>query len=185
MICAFFLILFGKEMGMLLAKSNFHSALFIVPIIVVRTIIYSYSTFYSWHIQFAKKNIYMTPILLTSAFTSILLNIIFIPIYGYVAEPFVSCVAYLVMLIMAIIVTKKILKLYTTPILQVSKPFLMMIPFIIAYYVLTSLNLNIAIYILLKLFMFIIFLSIIFYGYLTQIYYTMKNQGTHQNDSGR
>ena len=176
MICAFFLILFGKEIGMLLAKSNFHSALFIVPIVVVGSIIYSYSTFYSWHIQFVKENMYMTPILLTAGFTSILLNMIFIPKYGYVTAPFVSCVSYLVMLIAAIIVTKKILKIYTTPILQVSMPFLTMIPFIIVYYVLTSLNLNIAVNILLKFNMFIIFSSIIFYGYLNKIYCTITNQ---------
>ncbi|MBE3140705.1 MAG: oligosaccharide flippase family protein, partial [Thermoplasmata archaeon] len=121
---AFVLILFGREIGMLLAKSNFHSALFIVPVIVVGLIIYSYGTFYSWHIQYAKKNIYMTPIVVVAGAVSISLNVIFIPRYGYVAAPFVSCVSYLTMLLMAIFVSKKILKLHITPILRVSKPLL-------------------------------------------------------------
>ena len=173
MVCAFFLILFGKEIGMMLAKSNFYSALHIVPIVVIGLVIYSYSTFYSWHIQFAKKNIYMTPILLISGFTSTLLNLIFIPKYGYVAAPFVNCVSYLVMVIMGIIVTKYILELYTTPIFQITKPLLIMIPFIGAYYLLPLLNLHIAVDIILKLFFLFVFIFILFYSHLIKIYKTI------------
>jgi len=167
--CAFVLILFGKEIGMLLAKSNFHSALFTVPVVVVGLIIYSYGTFYSWHIQYARKNIYMTPIVVVAGTVSILLNVIFIPKYGYAAAPFVSCVSYLTMLLMAIFVSKKILKLHVTPILRVSKPLLVMIPFIFFYYMSMFMNLNFGINILLKMILLILFMLIIFYSYVKKV----------------
>jgi len=174
MACALFLIMFGKEIGMLLAKSNFHSALFIVPVIVVGLILYSYSTFYSWHIQYAKRNIYMTPIVLVAGAVSISLNMIFIPKYGYVAAPFVSCASYLIMLLMAIFVSKQILKLHVTPILRVSKPLLIMIPFVFAYYILMLMDLNIVVNVLLKMILLTFFLLIIFYSYIKKIVYEIR-----------
>jgi O-antigen/teichoic acid export membrane protein len=180
MACAFFLILFGREIGMLLAKSNFHAALFIVPIIVVGLIIYSYGTFYSWHIQYAKKNIYMTPIVVVAGSVSILLNMIFIPKYGYVAAPFASCASYLTMLLMAIFVSKKILRLHTTPILQLIKPLLIMIPFVFLYYMVMFLDLNIGMNILLKMILLTFFLLIIFYSYVKKIVYEISHGSVSQ-----
>jgi len=165
MACAFALILFGREIGILLTKSNFQSALFTVPVIVVGLILYSYGTFYSWHIQYAKKNIYMTPIVVVAGAVSILLNMIFIPRYGYVAAPFVSCVSYFTMLLIAIFISKKILKLHITPILRVSKPLLAMIPFVFLYYILMLMNLSIVVNVLVKMLLLILFLLIIFYSY--------------------
>jgi len=178
--CAFVLILFGKEIGMLLAKSNFHSALFIVPVIVVGLIIYSYGTFYSWNIQYAKKNIYMAPIVVVAGTVSILLNVIFIPKYGYVAAPFVSCVSYLTMLFMAIFVSKKILKLHITPIPRVSKPLLVMIPFVFIYNILLLMDLNIVVSVLVKMIMLTIFLIIIFFSYIKKIFYEISRGSLHQ-----
>lgn len=180
MACALFLILFGKEIGMLLAKSNFHSALFIVPIIVVGLVIYSYSTFYSWHIQYAKKNIYMTPIVVVAGIVTISLNMIFIPIYGYAAAPFVSCGSYLTMLIMAIFVSKKILKLHITPIYRVSQPLLVMIPFVFIYYLLIWMDLNIVLNVLVKILLLTFFFLIIFYGYVKKIVDEIRRGSLHQ-----
>jgi O-antigen/teichoic acid export membrane protein len=177
MVCALFLIMFGKEIGMLLAKSNFHSALFIVPVIVIALIIYSYSTFYSWHIQYAKKNIYMTPIVVVAGAISISLNMIFVPKYGYVAAPFASCGAYLTMLLMAMFVSKKILRFHTTPILKLSKPILIMIPFVFIYYILMFINLDFGMNILLKMILITLFMLIIFYSYLKKYWFFRHSNG--------
>lgn len=178
--CAFFLILFGREIGMLLAKNNFHSALFIVPVIVVGLIIYAYGTFYSWHIQYAKKNIYMTPIVVVAGAVSISLNVIFIPRYGYVAAPFVSCVSYLAMLLMAIFVSKNILKLHITPIIRVSKPLLVMIPFVFIYYILMLMDLNTVANVMVKMILLTFFILIIFISYVKKIVYEISRGSLHQ-----
>ena len=180
MVCAFFLIMFGKEIGMLLAKSNFHSALFIVPVIVIGLIIHSYSTFYSWNIQYAKKNIYLTPIVVVAGAVSISLNMIFIPKYGYVAAPFASCGAYLTMLLMAMFVSKKILKLHITPIFRVSKPLLIMIPFVFFYYILIFMDLNIVVNVLLKMILLTLFMLIIFYSYVKKVVCEISHGSLHQ-----
>jgi O-antigen/teichoic acid export membrane protein len=179
-VCAFILILFGKEIGMLLAKSNYHSGLFIVPVIVVGLIIYAYGTFYSWHIQYAKKNIYMTPIVVVAGAVSIILNVIFIPRHGYVAAPFVSCVSYLAMLLMAIFVSKKILKMHVTPILRVCKPLLVMIPFVFIYYMLMLLDLNIVANVIVKMIVLVFFFLLIFYSYVKKIVYEISGSSLHQ-----
>jgi O-antigen/teichoic acid export membrane protein len=180
MACAFVMILFGKEIGMLLSKSNYHSALFIVPVVVIGLIIYSYSTFYSWHIQYAKKNIYMTPIVVVAGSVSILLNVIFIPKYGYVSAPFVSCVSYLTMLLMAIFVSKKILKLHITPIHRVIKPLLVMIPFVLFYYILILMDLNIVVNVLVKILLLTFYSLIILYSYVKKVVYEIIRGSLHQ-----
>lgn len=179
--CGFFLILFGREMGMLLAKSSFHSALYIVPVLVIGLILYAYGTFYSWHIQYAKKNIYMTPIVVIAGAASILLNVIYIPKYGYVAAPFVSCVSYLVMLLVAIIVSKIFLKLHITPIFRVSKPILLMIPFVFIYYTLLMLDLNIVANVIFKMILLAIFSLVIFNRYVKKIGHEIKRGGLPQS----
>ena len=180
MVCALFLILFGKEIGMLLAKSNFQSALFIVPIIVIGLIIHSYTTFYLWNVQYAKKNIYMTPIVVVAGAVSISLNIIFIPKYGYVAAPFISCISYLTMFLMAIFVSKKILKLHVTPIFRVSKPLLIMIPFVFIYYILSFMDLNIVVNVLVKMLLLTFYLLAVFYSYVKKIVYEISRGSMHQ-----
>jgi O-antigen/teichoic acid export membrane protein len=178
MASAYLLILFGQEIGLILAKSNFHSALFIVPIIVIGLIFYSYSTFYSWHVQYVKKNIYMTPIVVVAGLANVVINLLFIPKYGYVAAAFASSISYFVMLIMSIVITNKVLKIRTTPILQAGKPFFIMIPFIVLFYALAFCNFSLIVNILLKSCLFIAFVSIIFYSYIETIYLTRSNLQT-------
>lgn len=168
-ISAFFLILFGQEMGMILAKNTYHSSLVIVPIIVIGYLFYSFFTFYAWNMQYAKKNIYLSLVVLSAGSINIGLNVIFIPRYGYVAAAYTTAASYLVMALLGWVVSKVILKLYTTPLYLVVKPLIILVPFVVAYHLLVAFSLNIFLGVLLKAVLFGIFSFVLIKKYLSNI----------------
>jgi len=135
-LAAYFLILFGQEIGMALAKNTFHSALGIVPIIVIGYIFYSFFTFFAWNIQYAKRNIFLSAVVLIAGLANIGLNVVFIPKYGYVAAAYTTAVSYLLMALLGWFVSKSVLKLYTAPLRLLLKPLFVLTPFVAAYYAL-------------------------------------------------
>ena len=114
-----FLILFAIDIGTVLAlKKEFHEALPLVPIIVAGYFLYGLTQFYYRGIYFQKRNIYLTLIVLLGGILNIILNSIYIPIYGYAAAAYTTLVSYLFMLIITILTTKY-LKLPDLPILRI------------------------------------------------------------------
>ncbi len=142
LIAALFLIFFGKELGYVLAKENYHTALHIVPIVVMGYIFYAVFTIYSRNIGYAKKTVFSSIVLLTAGIANVALNAIYIPKYGYVAAAYTTLVSYFIMALMAWIVSKVILKLYSTPLRIILIPLFFTIPFIAGYYGIESLTIS-------------------------------------------
>lgn len=170
MASALFLILFGKEIGMILAKSNYHTSLVIVPIIVIGYIFYSFFTFYAWNLQYAKKNIYLSFAVLLAGIINIVLNIIFIPKYGYMAAAYTTTVSYIIMALITHFVSHNILKLYTTPLRLVCMPLIIMIPFVIAYYMLICYDISLLLSIIVKMLLLGSFVLVLFYRYAKKVF---------------
>jgi O-antigen/teichoic acid export membrane protein len=162
---ALILIFFGKELGMIMAKSSFHSSLSILPIIVIGFLFNSYFTFNAWHIQYAKKNIALSVIVLSVGLLNILLNSVYIPKLGYMAAAFSSCFCYFVMALISAIICRNVLKIYTTPLFLLLRPLLLMVPFILGYYSLIFFQVQTLIGVLVKVCMVVFFSWLIFKEY--------------------
>jgi O-antigen/teichoic acid export membrane protein len=120
LLAGLFLILFSVDLGTLLAaKASFRNSLTIVPIIVGGYIFYGVALLYSRVFNYKKINIYLTVILLIAAAVNILLNMKYIPIYGYKAAAYTTLFSYFLMAVISWFVCSFLLKMPKLPLLKI------------------------------------------------------------------
>lgn len=134
LISALGLIYFGKELGMILGSSSYHASLKIVPIIVIGYLFFYYFYIWMWNIDFAKKNLYSSLIVGIAGMINILLNIILIPRFGYVAAAYTTSISYFCMACFSYLVNRYILKLYAMPVKKLAGPFFIFLLFYSLFY---------------------------------------------------
>lgn len=160
--CALALIYFGKNLGQLLGSKNFHSSLRLIPIVALSYVFFAYFYFFTWNIGYVKKTIYSSVILLVSGALNIVLNVLFIPHYGYEAAAYTTLVSYIFMAVFAWGVNRYILKIHAISIQKLYKHFLIFLCFASIYYAVIELD-RLWIEIIAKLALLAIFGYICFY----------------------
>jgi hypothetical protein len=163
--CALILIYFGNEIGILLGNSSYYSAFDIIPIIVLGYVFNTIFMFYGWGIGYAKKNIYLSIVVVISTGINILLNILFIPKFGYIGAAIATSIAYLFLIIFTWFTNKYILKLYTISLYRIFTQLLGFGIFIIIFYIIELIDFGIY-GIFLRLLFILIFTVSIFYKYI-------------------
>ena len=113
-VAALGLILFGKELCLLLSSSEYHEAAGIIPIIVLGYVFECIHYIYLKNATYAKKTIYSSIVLISCGGLNILLNAVFIPRYGYVAAAYTTVASYFAMAVAAWAINKYALKMYST-----------------------------------------------------------------------
>lgn len=162
-IAALGLVLFAREIVMSLADEKFHAGLSVVPIVVIGYVFYEMFVVYGMYPGYKKKTVFSTIIVLTAGISNIVLNVIFIPMYGYIAGAYTTVASYFIMFLMAWIVAKFILKERVTPLWLIWKPTLLMFCFIGFVYFLDMLSLNFILFFIIKLMLLALFGIIVFY----------------------
>jgi O-antigen/teichoic acid export membrane protein len=160
-LAAISLILFGSELGMFLAPKNFYSALSIIPIVVVGYVFEGLFTIYGRNIGYLGKNIYSTLIVLFSGVLNIVLNVVFIPIYGYKIAALTTLASYVSMAFLAWFVSCKILLFHSFSIQNALKPIFLLIPAIVCSQLLASPDFSVLI-LGIKSLIFLIFIVFVF-----------------------
>jgi len=92
-----FLMFFGEEIGKLLADEKYHPGLIIVPVVVFGYIFAALGPYWGINIDFAKKTIWTSIVMLSAGIANICLNAIFIPRYGYIAGAYTTVASYMLM----------------------------------------------------------------------------------------
>ena len=124
------LLLFASEVGTILADEKFHPGLRVVPIVVIGYVFFGMFTVYNKYIQYEKKTMYISVVVLTAGILNIVLNAVFIPRYGYIAAAYTTLVSYFVMFFLTWVTVKRISELILTPLWMIWKPTLIMFVFI-------------------------------------------------------
>lgn len=119
---AMLFMLFGKEIGMVLAGEKYHSALKIVPVVVFGYIFTALWQFWGRNIGYARKTVWNSIVAVSAGFANIGLNIILIPRYGYVAGAYTTVASFMLMALMGWMVSKYVIHLHTTPMRIIVKP---------------------------------------------------------------
>ena len=161
-ISALGLILFSKEIVIILADVKFHEALKIVPIVVIGYVFNGMSSMYSMYPAYIKRTIYNSIITLSAGILNIILNAMYIPKYGYIAAAYTTAISYFIMFVIAWIVSKYVLKLRVSPLWIFWRPTLIMFGFITFTYLLGSLSMNIIVFIFIKIILLFLFSIIVF-----------------------
>jgi O-antigen/teichoic acid export membrane protein len=107
---AFGLILFSKELVLLMADSAYSVALPIVPIIIISYLFVFLYTLYAGYSFYHKKTGLISINTFLAGFTNIVLNYIFIPKYGYIAAAWTTLVSYVLLFVLHYCNSKYLLK---------------------------------------------------------------------------
>ena len=109
-LCALALIMFSKEIGMLLADPAYYSGLDLIPIIVLGYVFMYFYNVYGTYAFFRKKTLMVSACTLVAGVVNIILNSIFIPEYGNVAAAYTTVASYALMFILHYLNMRYILK---------------------------------------------------------------------------
>lgn len=131
LLAAMFFSCFGLEIGSILAKKEFTSALYVIPILCIGYIFHQLSYAYMRNISFVIKTSYMSAIVITSGLVNILLNSIFIIQFGIIGSALSFVLSYLVMAILAWAISIHVIRVRSIPILKLLKPFALLLCFLI------------------------------------------------------
>lgn len=168
-IAALGLILFAREIVMVLADVKFHEALKVVPFVIIGYVFYEMYFMYGMYPGYKKKTIYTSIVSLSAGSLNVILNATFIPKYGYIAAAYTTLISYFFMFVMAWIVSKYVLRLRVSPLWLFWKPTLIMFGFIAFTYFLGDLGLSPIFFFSLKLVLLGLFSVIVFYKEITKL----------------
>lgn len=168
------LFLFAREIGIILADEKFHPGLSVVPIVVIGYVLFGMFTVYSRYLFYEKKTFYLSVVVLTAGILNIVLNALFIPKYGYVAAAYTTVVSYFVMFFLAWVTAKRISDQRVTPLWMIWKPTVIMFCFIAFVYFLNRLDVNVVVFLVLKLMALALFGIIIFWREIKVLYSEMS-----------
>lgn len=158
------LILFSKEIVIIMADKKYYDALEIVPIIILGfTFVYLY-TLYANYSFYRKRTWLISLFTLIAAIVNILLNYIFIPKYGYTAAAWTTLFSYFILFLLHYGNVKFILKEQTIKLSNILLQLALLFTVILIYY-----NVNIKIYILLLLFKVLLILLLLLIFFKTEI----------------
>lgn len=175
LICALGLILFAKEVIIILADKKFYEGLCVIPFVVIGYIFYEMSSLVGIFIRYTKKTILQSITVLFAGALNIILNKIFIPKYGYIAAAYTTTISYFIMFLLTFIVVKYFLKKRVTPPLWLLwKPTLIMFGFIAAAYSLGGLGLNTILFICIKIIFLGIFSIIVLHKEIKSVFTLLK-----------
>ena len=170
LIGAMFLMLFGQEAGLVLADRKYHVALSIVPIVVFGYIFDALWQFWGRNIGYARKTIWAPIISLVAGTANIVLNVIFIPRYGYAAAAYTTVASYMLMAFMGWAVSKYILYLHTTPMRIILKPLGILMTLYSFLLIIELMGLGLWMIIGIKILLFIIFCVMMIWRYVPGIF---------------
>lgn len=136
------LIFYSKELVYILSDAKYHATYKIIPIIVIGYVFFSMFYIYIRYIDYTKKTIWSSVILLSSGLINIVLNASYIPKFGYVTGAYTTMISYGIMFILAWFVSKFILRQEITNVLLIIKPLIAFLLFVLMYYVLDLVVLN-------------------------------------------
>lgn len=169
------LILFSPEFLDIIVDKKFSEALPVIPIVVFGMIFYSMSFFYSVYITYEKKTLLMAIINLSAGLSNIILNIIFIPLYGYIAAAYTTAISYFLLFFLNWLTSRFVLKskgIFPTKYLWM--PTFLLILLLIFYSYLISFITLITLQFILKGLILLIFFVSLFSGEFWQI---LSNRG--------
>lgn len=141
--CAIAIVLFGKDLGVVLSAEKYHEGLIILPIVTCGCFFDGIWHLYSRNIAYSKKTIYLAYLGILSSLVNIVLNAIFIPEFGYEAAAYTTLFSFMFMATLSVVVTKYVIRIYPVSIKLVIFPIICISSAVIIFYCLEISDMNI------------------------------------------
>jgi len=160
--CAASLILFSKEIIIIMADKKYYAALSLIPIIVIGYIFFFLYTIYFQYVIYRKKTILTSVTSIFAGVVNIVLNYWLIPKYGYMVAAYNTVISYFLLFVLNYISANFILKERTVSLRRILPNSTMVILITIVYYLITSYVDNYIIGLFVKIVIFLYLLFCIF-----------------------
>lgn len=171
-VVALALVLFAKELVVILADKKFYPGLSVVPAVVIGYVFFGMFVFYNSYMTYWKKTFYISAVVLISGILNIALNAIYIPKYGYIAAAYTTVASFFFMFILTWTVLKSVIRQKIISLWLVGRPVLIMFAFMGAGHLLNYTNLNPVALFFIKLLGLVSFGMIVFYKELRSVFIT-------------
>lgn len=118
---------FGKELALLLAKSNYAKFLYLLPLLCIGYAFFQLFYVYYRNISYVRKTLYMSLIVVVSGIINVLCNSMLVQRFQELGVAISFMLSYLTMVILAWLINKLIVKIHSTPIRYYLFPLLVFI----------------------------------------------------------
>jgi len=162
------LIMFSKEIGMILADPIYYAGLDLIPIIVLGYVFMYFYNVYGTYAFFRKKTLAISINTLLAGIANIVLNYIFIPRYGNIAAAYTTLISYGLLFVLHYFNSKILLKEDVPELKSFFVSGLIFIVFVTAFFVLRSYDLHIVLNGIIKLILIAVYFAYIIRGYRKQ-----------------
>ena len=137
---AFGIAAFGKEIGLILAKKEFSSSLYLIPIFTLGYVFYQFSYAYLRNFGYSKNTYYMTITVLLSGASNVVLNFILIKHYGAIGAAISFVLSYIIMALIGWFINHFLVKLHATPMKYMLLPIGVVLPFYFLLYLIMDID---------------------------------------------
>lgn len=164
---SFALILFSNEIVVVMLPSNYSSAVSVIPVVAIGYVFWAMFNIYAWHIGYIKKNMYISLAAVLGGILNIIMNLIYIPQYGYIAGAYTTAVSFFFIFLFTWYAAKYILKQTVTPLWTIGGSLSLFLVYLGMYwFVLQNLGINIYAAIAVKSVIFFSFVFLMFYSFI-------------------
>lgn len=132
-VIALILILFVREIILILADEKYMEALNVVPIVLLSYVFVFLYTLYFQYNSYYKKTSIISLYSIVTLIINVILNYMFIPKYGYIMAAYTTLVSYIILFLLYYMNAKYILKAHIIPIKILVKDLIILIIFSIIY----------------------------------------------------
>lgn len=150
-LCALCLIMFSKEIGLILADPAYYSGLDLIPIIVLGYVFVYFYNIYGTFAFFRKKTLAISINTLIAGVANIILNYIFIPKYGNIAAAYTTWASYVLLFVMHYINARFLLKEDVPELRRFFISGLIFAVLVTVFMMIRNIDLNIVVFIIIKL----------------------------------
>ena len=126
---AFGIAAFGEEIGLMLAKKEFSSSLYLIPIFTIGYIFYQFSYAYLRNFGYSKSTFYITITVFISGISNVVLNFILIKQLGEIGVAISFVLSYIIMAFIGWFINNFLVKLHATPVKHMLIPIFIVLPF--------------------------------------------------------
>jgi O-antigen/teichoic acid export membrane protein len=135
-IAAIGLILFSKEIVIILADKKYYSALNLIPVIILGYVMVYLYTFYFQYASYRRKTVLISLSTLIAAVLNIVLNYLLIPRYGYFMAAYATLASYTLLLVLHYMNARYILKEHVISLTKIMSNFWWILLAIAAFFLL-------------------------------------------------
>jgi O-antigen/teichoic acid export membrane protein len=159
-------ILFSREIVELLADQEYHAALSIFPIVVIGYVFDALSKIYLRSVAYTNRMVYVSALGMIVVIVNFILNLTFLPRYGYTAGAYITVFSFFLLFILAWWIAKFLLRQPVTPLKIFLRPSLLFAVALAGYAALMVVPVNFGVFFLARVLLVSIFVLALFTGWL-------------------